>query len=479
MKLKERAVLDKSLNQAGVLTLAIGSIIGWGCFILPGDMLRDAGPLGAAIGICLGAIAMLIIGKSFSYMVERLPVSGGEFAYAYKGFGRYHAYVCGWFLTLGYLSIIALNATALSILGKFVAPGLFTVGYLYSVAGSKVYTGEVILASGAILIFGYLSYIGSKKVGSIQVYMVAILTAAVLLIAGGAGVAETSLLSNLTPVFSPEHTPLAGILAIVAIGPWLFVGFDTIPQAAEEYNFPAEKAGGLIMGSIIIGALLYILVLIATALVFPWQEVVNAVPGHNWDTGYVMQAAIGKLGLVFLVVAISMGICTGINGFFMATSRLIFSMGRARVLPKWFLHVDPKSNVPQNAVLFTGAIALIAPWFGRNVIEWVVAMSSLGIAFGYAYTCFGAYKECRKDDGDQVKSPIKGYTAFIGGIISLAMLLLLLVPGSPGFMGKESLYASLVWIGIGVLFYFFQAKNYSQLPKEELDHLILNKRPDE
>lgn len=95
-------------------------------------MMEKAGPLGAIIGLTLGGLAMLVIAKSYGYMVQKVPVSGGEFAYAYNGFGRYHAYVCGWLLTLGYLSIVPLNATALSLLAKFIAPDLFTTGYLYS-----------------------------------------------------------------------------------------------------------------------------------------------------------------------------------------------------------------------------------------------------------------------------------------------------------------------------------------------------------
>lgn len=138
---EERVVLEKSLSPAGVLALAIGSIIGWGSFILPGSMMQQGGPLGAVLGIALGGLAMLVIGKSYGYMVEKVPVSGGEFAYAYNSFGRYHAYICGWFLTLGYLSIVPLNATALSLLAKFIAPELFTRGYLYTLAGSKIYAG--------------------------------------------------------------------------------------------------------------------------------------------------------------------------------------------------------------------------------------------------------------------------------------------------------------------------------------------------
>lgn len=470
---EKRVVLEKSLHPAGVLALAIGSIIGWGCFILPGILMEKAGPLGAVIGLTLGGLAMLIIAKSYGYMVQKVPVSGGEFAYAYNGFGRYHAYVCGWLLTLGYLSIVPLNATALSLLAKFIAPDVFTTGYLYTLGGSEIYFGEVALASSAILIFGYLNYRGSEKVANVQVYMVALLVAAVFVIAGGAGFADISSISHLSPGFNPDVPPLLGILSVLAIAPFLFVGFDTIPQAAEEYDFAPAKANMLIRVSILVGGLMYVMVLLATGVVFPWQQLVAE--SQVWPTGYAMNVAIGRLGIVFLVVAISMGICTGINGFFMATSRLVFSMGRAKVLPAWFIGVDKKSGSPKNAVLFTGAMALIAPWCGRNVIVWVVDMAALGTAFGYMYTCLSAYKETRKHDGMDVEIPIKSSTALMGGLVSLGVLLLICVPGSPGFMSLESWYAFGVWVAMGGLFYLFQAKEYSTLSDSQLDYLILDK----
>ena len=108
--------------------MALGCVIGFGCFILAGDFLETAGPLGAAVGIVLGGLAMIVIARSYGLMVRTFPVAGAEFAYAYRAAGRHHAVICGWFLTLGYLSIVPLNATALAILGKFLAPELFARG---------------------------------------------------------------------------------------------------------------------------------------------------------------------------------------------------------------------------------------------------------------------------------------------------------------------------------------------------------------
>lgn len=140
--MEERAQLSRTLKPQWVWAIALGSSIGWGAFVLPNGWMATAGPLGAALGLGIGGLLMLVIAVSYGFMIRNFPVSGGEFAYAYLGFGRDQAYVCGWFLTLGYLSIVALNASALALLGKFVLPGIAQQGLMYNIAGWEVYFGE-------------------------------------------------------------------------------------------------------------------------------------------------------------------------------------------------------------------------------------------------------------------------------------------------------------------------------------------------
>ena len=82
--------LDPTLKPLHVGALALGCIIGFGCFVLPGDLLATAGPLGASLGVFLGGGAMLVIARSYGVMVRAYPVAGAEFAYAYRVGGRLH-----------------------------------------------------------------------------------------------------------------------------------------------------------------------------------------------------------------------------------------------------------------------------------------------------------------------------------------------------------------------------------------------------
>ena len=102
---EKRTKLKKSMGPGSIWAVAVGSIIGWGCFIQGGLWTQRAGgPLPLFLGFLVGGLLMIVVGYSYSYMIAKFPVAGGEFAYAYKGFGRTASYICGWMLSLGYLS---------------------------------------------------------------------------------------------------------------------------------------------------------------------------------------------------------------------------------------------------------------------------------------------------------------------------------------------------------------------------------------
>ena len=179
-----------------------------------------------------------------------------------------------------------------------------------------------------------------------------------------------------------------------------------------------------------------------------------------------MSASLGPLGLAALTVAVVTAVTTGINGFYMATSRLLFSMGRAKLLPESFGRIHPEHGTPHVAIAFACVVSLLAPWFGRQALLWVVDMSALGTAFGYAYTCFAAYV-LLKSRGQATALAVAGTLASIGFVV------LLTVPGMPAFMSRPSWIALAGWIALGLLLFLLRAQDYRSFSKQELDRLIL------
>ena len=252
--------LERKLSPVNVWALALGCIIGWGAFVMPGNtFLVKAGPLGTVIAMGIASVIMITIAFNYSYMINKYPIAGGEFTYTQKAFGKNHAFICSWFLGLSYLTIVPLNATALALVGRNLLNNIFQVGLYYSVAGYDIYLGEIVLAVVVLILFAYLSIKGVKFTGIFQTGLVFALIGGVLILSIGAIFSPHASLENLAPAFYSEDTKLSGILAVIAIAPWAFVGFDTIPQAAEEFNFSSRKSNALMIISILFGATIYII----------------------------------------------------------------------------------------------------------------------------------------------------------------------------------------------------------------------------
>ncbi len=466
---EQRANLNKTMSPLATWALAFGSIIGWGAFVMPSlRFLPQSGPLAACIGFALGGILLMFVAVSYGKIVGKYPVAGGAFAYAYAAFGSTAAFVCGWAMVLGYLSIIALNATALVLLTRFLMPHVLNFGHLYVIAGWDVYLGELLFLEAVLVVFGVLNIIGADVISKIQVALAVILAIGVAALTIGTFTAPTASLANLNPLFAEGRSVFASIAAVIAVAPWLYVGFDTIPQAAEEFNFSAEKAIKLMVLAIGCGIIVYGLVTVAVGIVIPYPELLKL--DTPWHTGYVADLALGSYGTIFLAMAVVAGILTGINGFYVASSRLLFSMGRAHILPTWFAKIDDKHKTPKNALIFTLAFVLIAPFFGREVLDWVVSMSAIGTIIAYLFASWAAYKILSRDKSESIWMV---RCSILGCISSIACLGLLTLPFSPAVIGKESAYALIVWVILGAIFYVTRWNDMRNFPTNDRAYLIL------
>jgi len=451
--------LNRSLNRLNVWSLAFGCIIGWGAFMMPGTtFLPKAGPLGTSVAMLIGALIMVIIAFSYSYMVPRYPKSGGEFTFASKCFGRHHAFVCGWLLALAYVANVPMNSTALGLMTRKLFFGVFQFGRMYQVAGYDIWFGEVLLATVAMVVMAVLSVRGVKKAGWVQTVMALSLAGAFAIIVIATVFSPVTHWSNLAPLWSlaanaPDASawePMAGILAIVAVAPWAYVGFDTIPQVAEEFSFSARKVNGTMIVAIAFGCIVYSCNTLVTAAASPdWTQFIAQ---HDWAVGAAVEALMGKPGLVVLGIAVASAILTGMLGFLTATTRLMYSMSREGYLPSAFAKLHPKFHTPHVAIWFCLAVSAFGPWFGRTALGWFVDMSSIGGAVGFGYTAASALATISRKDKVAEHLPF-AIMAALGVVFSVGFCVLLLVPGLPGCLGMPSYVMLGVWVALGMVFH--------------------------
>ncbi len=439
------------MKPIDVCALALGAIIGWGCFVLPGNaFLPKAGPAGMALGMLIGAGLILVIAFCYGYLLRKFPVSGGEFAYTNIFFGKGHAFVCGWAMVLAYWSLIPLNATAIGLISRNLFP-ILQFGKLYEVAGWPVYTGELLTAVFFIVLVAIINIRGMKGAAWTQTVVALVLVGSIALLAALA-LGHNPDFNNLAPGFPEGVNKWSAVFAIVAMAPWAFIGFDCIPQAAEEYDFKPKFGTFILVVAVIVAALLYMVVNTVTAVMMPWQELLAA--GHSWPTGYVVATYIGKLGLWILGIAMFCAVFSGMNAFYMATSRLLYAMANENALPSWLGHLNKRSS-PSYAILFVMALSLLAPWFGREVLSWIVDMTSVGASVVFAYTTAASAMLAKRNH-----HPFRMFLGILGFLFSLFFLVLLVVPGMPGFLSLPSWTSLGVWVLMGIAFFMVIRKKY-------------------
>ena len=190
-------------------------------------------------------------------------------------------------------------------------------------------------------------------------------------------------------------------------------------------------------------------------------------------TSAVFEAAFGFIWAAKLVIFTALlGLVTTLNGMYVASSRLLFSLGRGGMLPRWFAGVHPLYHTPKNALLFVGGISLIGPFIGKFALTPIVNSSSF--VFTIALTITSAAAIRLRYTAPTLERPYRAPTGllYFGLLVSIILLLLMVLPQSPGQLGNLEFIVVAVWMFLGVIAYFWSQRRHP-LPKKERDYLIL------
>jgi len=443
-------------------------MIGVGWITALGGWFEQAGPVGAIVAFAAGGTLMLIIGLCYAEVTPMLPVTGGEVAYAYKAYGTSKAFIIGWFLAFGYLSVSAFEAISVGLVLSFLLPQI-DIFPLYEIAGSTVYATHLLLAFVFTGLITGINYFGVGIASRVQIVLtVLFLLCAVLFVVSGIASGEVG---NLAPYFGDSALGsggLAGMLAVFVTVPFWYVGFDTIPQAAEERreNSPLHRLGLYVVLAIICSTLFYIAIILGAGMAGPWRDIV----GEELPTAAAFSAAFESQWLVRLVlIAGLIGLLTSWNGFFLAGSRVLFSLGRGRIIHESFGQAHAKYGTPTTAVLFSGLVTFLSALLGRGAIIAFVDVGSFCIALAFLGVALSLIQLRKKfpDLERPYRMPGGNALAYVAAAGSLFILFVMLVPGSP-----SRLVWPLEWLILGTLSitgigFWFAARGYRQRVSED------------
>jgi APA family basic amino acid/polyamine antiporter len=432
------AALARKLRLTDYFTLAFGAMVGVGWLVVMDDWLRRGGPLGAMLGFAAGGAALVPIGYVYGRLVQAIPDAGSEIAYTECAFGsRGLSFVAGWTMLLAYGIVCPWEAVAIGRIAAYLFPRLNSFE-LYQVGGQAVYLPHLLLGLGLVALITFLNYRGIRTAATFQNWATFTLLALFgVFVACGLGRGSPA---NLRPLFA--GAALASVVRVIQIVPYFMTGFESVPKCAEEAaeEFDARHFMRPILLALGVGTAFYISVIAVVGYVWPWTSIVRqdfatAVAfkqafGTRWIADFIMAAAIVSLIKIF-------------NGNFVASSRMLFALGRKGLAASRLGAVHPRNRTPDAAVLGMGVASAAALFLGPSILVPVTEVGSIASALGWFAACAAYYRiESRA---------ARRSVAWAGGLVALALVLMKVLPFVPGHFTRSEFAALGLWGLLGAV----------------------------
>ena len=254
-------------------------------------------------------------------------------------------------------------------------------------------------------------------------------------------------MANAQPLIA---TPATGILTVLIMVPALLVGFDVIPQSAEEIDLPQEQIGRLLIFSVVLAVLWYAFISFAVAYALPsyseGQMATADAAASMWGSATVGQ---------FVVLGGVAGILTSWNAFVVGGSRVLYALARSGHIPAVFARLHPRYKTPYVGIICIGLASCIAPFFGRTILVWLVNAGGFATVMAYLFVPF-AFLALRRNRPEMHRPYRVRHPRFIGwsAIVLAFALLSAYLPFSPSALSwPQEWLLIVVWSVLGVIAY--------------------------
>ena len=441
--------LAHKLRLVDYFVLAFGVMVGTAWLVVMDNILQRGGPLGAILGFTAGALMLLPIGYVYGNLVKEIPDAAGEAAYVARFFPPIVSFATGWMMFLSYFLTCPFEALAAGRITGYLFPSLNRYE-LYRLGGYPVYLPHLLLGFAIAISLTWLNYRGiqsSARLGKWTTFT--FLTLVVIFASAGAthGRAE-----NLYPLFS--HGPLISILLVWQIVPWLLAGFESVGKYSEEASpeFRDRSFATAIVLTILVGLAFFWVVISAVSYVAPWPTLKS---NQQFPTAVAFESALHAHWIVTLIMGTALvALLQAFNANMIASSRLLYAMGRRQLVYSGVAQVHPKNQTPTVAIITVGVASAAAMLLGEAGLVPILEVGAVASAIGWMSAC--ASYLC-------MKPAIRGRAAACFGlVVTLAMVAVKVVPLVPGHFTSYEWIALAIWFAIGAIAIFPVRGTYLQ-----------------
>jgi basic amino acid/polyamine antiporter, APA family len=466
--------LKRTLGSFALVALGIGAIIGAGLFVRTAAAIAERAGPSVTIAFIVAGIGCAFAGLCYAEFASVIPIAGSAYTYSYVTMGELVAWIIGLDLILEYAVGAATVAIAWSeYFNKVLQYFGLNVSYQWSHSPFETMQGAAgvhgIMNIPAVFILFVLSLLlvrGTQESAWVNNLIVITKVAIVILvIVIGWGFMNPA---NHTPYIPAATTytthegvthPYGGVMGILGAAGvvfFAFIGFDAVSTAAQEAKNPKRDMPIGILGSLVVCTVLYVLfshVLSGVATVEDFRTagkeasvtfaITKYMVGYGWLAKFVTVAILAGFSSVILVMLLGQ-------------SRVFYSMSRDGLVPPVFSEVHPKYKTPykSNMLFFvlTGVFAAFIP--GDIVGE----MTSIGTLFAFMLVCAGVWimRVKRPELPRAFRAPAVPVTSTLGILVCGAMIY---------GLGWTNWLRLIVWLVIGLVFYFTYGRTHSRLAR--------------
>ena len=455
--------LRREIGVVGLLFTSVGSIIGSGWLFGALSASQIAGPA-ALISWVIGGVAVILLALAHAELGAMYPVAGGSARFPHYAFGSLAGFAGGWFAFLGAVTTAPIEVEAALQYSTNYVHGLTKVS-----GGTPVLTAQgYAVATVLMLIFSAINVMGVRWLAETNKVIVwwkiaiPLLTVIVL-------IATAFHPHNFTAGGGFMPFGLKGVFTAVAAGGVIFayLGFEQAIQLGGESRNPRRNIPLAVVGSMVLGVVLYILLQVAflgalkpSTLAHGWTTVAFAGNGAIYGpfAGLATALGVGWLATLLYIDAIVSPGGTGLL-YVGTSSRLTFALARNRYIPKRFALLS-RRRVPAVAIAFSFVCGmfLFLPFPGWQKLVGFITSATV-LAYAMVPLSLGALRREEPDRERPFRLPWAGILAPASFVVANELIL---------FSGWAVDWKLLVAIAIGLV---LLGISLATTPPEERPHL--------
>jgi APA family basic amino acid/polyamine antiporter len=353
--------LQRSLGLRELILIVIGTVIGSGIFIVPGEVLRDTGyAVGPALLVWLvGGVLTLLGALTYGEMGAMAPEAGGLYVYIRDTFGPLPAFLYGWAL------FFAISAGSLATLAVAVA------GYLQQIVPLSPALQKVV-AVAVVAIVCVVNVRGTRHGAQVQNWATGIKVGAIVLMAvvlmgwgRGMGAADRAVM---TPGVSTNLLSGMGVAMIGVL--WAYEGWQYVTfSAGEALNPQRTFPRGIVLGTTVLIVVYLVANVAYLAALGP-----EAAGRSDAVAADAVRVVVGRGAGKLIAGAIVISMFGAANGLTLTAPRVYFAMARDGLFFRRLAEVHPRFGTPAIAVVASSIWAALLALSGtfEQLLTYVV-----------------------------------------------------------------------------------------------------------